>query len=190
MQLQPNQGFYGKVNALLSGKDFYKTPDGAQITVKKGTGKVEYTDKGVLRITDADKVVISGSKGDDKIHVINSLINYIAPGKGNNKTLLDNCTFKKYNKTWGTGSRIVTGGGLFSNYKKGSDKIQINGNFDAAIFAQQGAGTAWGGDNKAHNDQILINGNHNGYITVDSQDKVAVKGKKDGKIVNITEIVL
>jgi len=190
MQLQPNQGFYGKVNRILSGKDYYKAPNGAEITVRKGTGTVEFTENGVLRITNADKVVICGSKDDDKIHVVNSLIKYIAPGKGNNKTLLDNCTFKKYNNLWGTGSRIVTGGGLFSNYKKGSDKIQINGNFDAAILAQQGAGTVWGGDEKAHKDQILIKGNHSGYITVDSKDQVAIKGKKDGKIVNVSEIVM
>ena len=190
MQLQPNQGFVGKMNGFLSGKDYYNAPNGAVVSVKKGTGKVEFTEKGVLKVTDADKVVISGSKGDDKIHVINSFVKFIAPGKGDNKTLLDKCTFKKFNKLWGTGSRIITGGGLFTSYKKGSDMIQINGDFDAAIYAQQGAGTAWGGDKKAHKDQILINGNHNGYITVDSQDKVAVKGKKDGKIVNITEIVL
>lgn len=189
MQLQPNQGFYGKLNGFLTGKDFYKSPDGAQITVKKGTGKVEYTDKGVLKVTDADKVVICGSKGDDKIHVVNSFVKYIAPGKGDNKTLLDNCTFKKFNRFWGLGSRIVTGGGLFSSYKKGSDIIQINGNFDAAIFAQQGAGNAWGDDSKAHKDQILIKGNHNGYITVDTKDKVAIKGKKDGTVVNVSEIV-
>ena len=190
MQLQPNQGIYGKLNGLLSGKDYYKAPNGAEITVKKGTGTVEYTDKGVLKVANADKVVIAGSKGDDKIHVVNSFVRYIAPGKGDNVTLIDNCRFKKFNRFWGTGSRIVTGGGLFSSYKKGSDKIQINGNFDAAIFAQQGSGNAWGNDSKAHKDQILINGNHNGYITVDTKDKVTVKGNKDGQIVNISEIVM
>ena len=190
MQLQPNQGFNGKFFNIVMGKDYYKAPNGAEVSLKKGTGKVEYSDNGVLKVSDADKVVIIGTNGNDKILVRNSFITYIAPKLGDNKTLIDNCKFKKFNTFWGIGSRIVTGGGLFSSYKKGSDKIQINGNFDGAIFAQQGSGTAWGSDKKAHKDEILIKGNHNGYITVDTGDKVAVKGEKDGRIVNVSEIII
>lgn len=187
MQLQPSKGFTGKLYGIW-GQDHYKAPNGAEITVKKGTGKVEYTDNGVLKVLNADKVVICGSKKDDKILVKDSSVKYIAPKGGDNKTIIDNCKFKKYSNFWGTGSRIITGGGLFTSYKKGSDQIQINGDFNAAIFAQQGDGKIWG-DKKAHKDYILINGNHNGYITIDTCDKVAVKGQKDGKVVNVSEII-
>ena len=132
----------------------------------------------------AKKVSVYGTKGDDKIYVANSQVYAIKPGKGDNKTFLDNCTYKKYNKFWGTGSYIMTGGGEFSSYKKGSDIVKINGDFNGIIYAQQGAGKAYGNDKKAHKDIILINGNNNGYINIDTHDSVKISGKEKGKIIN------
>lgn len=54
-------------------------------------------------------------------------------------------------------------------------------------MAQQQDGKSWG-DKKAHKDTILINGNNTGRIQIDSQDKVAIKGPKKGKVVNTTFI--
>lgn len=186
MEVQASRSFNSRFKGMFTGKDYYKTNTGLEISAQKGSGKVEVTDDGVVKVYDAKKVSIYGTKGDDKIYVANSHVKYIAPGLGDNKTFLDKCTFKKYSNFWGTGSIIRTGG-LWSS-KKGSDEIRINGDFNGRIAAQQGDGKGWG-DKKAHKDTILINGNNTGRIEIDSKDKVAIKGPEKGKVINTTYIV-
>ena len=184
MELQPNQSFFSRLRSAVTNRDYYKTDSGVKVVTEKGSGRVEVTDDNVVKIYDAKKVSIYGTKDDDKIYVANSQVYAVAPGKGDNKTFLDNCTYKKYNKFWGTGSYIMTGGGAFSSYKSGSDIIKINGDFNGKILAQQGAGKVYGNDKKAHKDTILINGNNTGYINIDTHDSVKIAGKEKGKIVN------
>ncbi len=184
MELQPNQSFFSRMRSAVTNRDYYKTDSGVKVVTEKGSGRVEVTDDNVVKIYDAKKVSVYGTKDDDKIYVANSQVYAVAPGKGDNKTFLDNCTYKKYNKFWGTGSYIMTGGGAFSSYKSGSDIIKINGDFNGKILAQQGAGKVYGNDKKAHKDTILINGNNTGYINIDTHDSVKIAGKEKGKIVN------
>ncbi len=187
MEISANQTLGQKFKSTLTGKDYFVTKDGVKVTADKGTSKVEVDDNNVVKVYGGEKVSIYGTKRNDKIFVSNAFVKYIAPKKGDNQTVLDNCKYKKYSRFWGTGSKIVTGG--YNNYKKGSDVIKINGDFCGGIFAQQGSGEIYG-DKKAHKDVILINGSHYGYINIDSHDKIAIKGEKKGKIINTSMIIV
>lgn len=183
MELTPNKSFLNTIRYGMWGYDSYTTPTGTTIWAKKGQGKFEVNDKDVVIITGAKDVCVKGTNEDDKIYIKDSKVLHITPKGGNNEIFLDNCKYY-YNKFWGTGSTIKTGT-AFST-KKGSDVIKINGDFEGRILAQQGAGRGYGDDKKAHKDTILINGNNNGYINIDTHDKVAIKGKEKGRIVNNT----
>ena len=168
------------------GYSVYKTENGATVKMKKGTGKVEVNDKGVLIVSGGEKVQVEGTRGDDKIVVKDSSVSLIGTGSGKDRLLLDNCTYKQYNSFWGTGSAIYTGGAWYR--KKNKDdcaEIMIKGDFNGYIGAQQGAGKGWGDDSDAHRDHIMINGNNKGRINVDTHDKVQIKGEK-GSICNTT----
>ena len=186
MDLQPTTGFFTNIKSKITGKDYYTTSTGTKISMAAGEGKVEETDDGVIKIYDAKKVSVYGTSADDKLYVKNSHVKYINQGSGNNVTALDNCTYNQYNRFWGTGSVITTGCSFFKP-NKGSDVIKIKGDFNGGILAQQGSGKAYGDDKKAHKDTIMINGDNNGFINIDTHDKVAISGKK-GQIKNISVI--
>ena len=178
MELTPVRSFLGY--------SVYKTKNGATVKMKKGTGKVEVNDKGVLIISGGEKVQVSGTRGDDKIVVKDSNVSYISTDSGKDRLLLDNCTYKQYKPFWGTGSAIFTGGAWYR--KKNKDdfaEIMINGDFNGYISAQQGVGKGWGDDSDAHRDYIKINGNNKGRINIDTRDRVQINGEK-GSVRNTT----
>ncbi len=177
MELTPVRNFFGY--------SVYKTENGATVKMKKGTGKVEVNDKGVLVVSGGEKVQVSGTKGDDKIVVKDSSVSTIGTGSGKDRLLLDNCTYKQYNGFWGTGSFIYTGGPWYRKKNKNdSAEIMVKGDFNGCIRAQQGEGKGLG-EHGAQKDHIMIAGDNKGRVEVDTCDKVQIKGKK-GRVCNTT----
>ena len=178
MELTPSTSFSAKINQMLTGRETYKTDSGCKITMKAGTGNINVDDNGVINISDAQDLRVYDSKNDDKIKVKNSEVMRATVGRGNDFLLLDACNFHD--------NKLFTSGTIIHSYgnKIGCSNIMINGDFKGHISSQQGAGRAYGDDKNAHKDNILINGNNDGTINVDTHDKVAIKGEEKGRIVN------
>lgn len=184
MELSPSTSFSAKINKSLFGRETYVTESGCKVTVKAGTGNISVGEDGVINVTDAEKLRVYDSKGDDKIRVTKSDVDMVRAGRGNDYILLDQCNFRDYNMFKG-GSTIMTYGN-----KKGCSTIMINGDFRGNLQAQQGAGRGYGDDKDAHKDNIIITGNNYGHINVDTHDKVAIKGSEKGHITNTTTYVM
>ena len=169
------------------GKDIYSLDNGTKIKVKKGTGDVSVDEKGIVKVKDAEKVSVSGSKNDDNILIENSSVDKISLGSGKNKLWFNGCKFNDYNMWLARGTYIETSGMI--NRKGDNSQIYVNGDFKGYINAQQGSGKGYGDDSKAHKDTIIIKGNNNGHIKIDSHDKVSVKGDR-GHLFNETVYIM
>ena len=169
------------------GTSVYKTENGTVIKMKKGSGSVQVSDQGTITVTGGENVKIRGTNGDDRIIAQNSHIKTVNGVCGQDHLFFNGCKFNDYNMFWGTGSAIHTG--ISRSKQDDFTEVVIKGDFNGAIFAQQGSGKGYGDDSKAHKDKIVVFGDNKGHIQVDTHDKVMVKGQK-GHIFNQTVYVV
>ncbi len=169
------------------GSSVYKTENGTVIKMDKGSGSVKVSDKGTITVVGGENVKIKGTKGDDRIIAQDSHIKSVSSYDGKDHLFFNGCKFNDYSMFWGSGSIIRTG--TTKSNKEDFAEIVIKGDFNGAVFAQQGSGKGYGDDSKAHKDKIMVFGDNKGHIQVDTHDKVMVKGQK-GHIFNQTIYVV
>lgn len=167
------------------GKTLYQDDEGHQVAVYGAGKKAKLTAGESSIINDSGKKVI-GSKGDDKVLVVDNASHNLSGGKGNDTVILD-----------GNGSNKVDGG-------KGNDTIIVEGagnnvikggkGSDTFVFGEEATGNNVIKDFKAGDVLKIMDRTDNGKVVKGEDYDVASSGKdtvitlKDGGTITLKKV--